>query len=195
MASGNELTMSLVKTRATYEDLLAVPDHKVAEILDGELFVSPRPAGPHTRVTSVLGMEIGGPYDRGRGGPGGWWILDEPELHFGEDVLVPDIAGWRRERGPDLNAAFFTVAPDWVCETISPSTERIDRARKMRIYGREGVKHAWLLNPIARTLEVYRLEERWTLLATYAQDEKVRAEPFDAIDLELAALWPEDGPR
>ena len=168
-ASGRSDTM---KTRATYEDLLAVPDDKVAEILDGELFVSPRPAVPHARTSSVLGNEIGGPFDRGRGGPGGWWVLDEPELHLGDDVLVPDLAAWRRERLPTLpKAAFFTLAPDWVCDVVSPSTEQIDRRRKQPIYAREGVSHLWLL------------------AATHAGAERARAEPFEALELELAALW------
>ena len=180
-----------MKTRATYEDLLAVPDDKVAEILDGELFVSPRPAVPHARTSSVLGNEIGGPFDRGRGGPGGWWVLDEPELHLGDDVLVPDLAAWRRERLPTLpKAAFFTLAPDWVCDVVSPSTEQIDRRRKQPIYAREGVSHLWLVNPLARTLEVFRRSpDGWLLAATHAGAERVRAEPFEAVELELAALW------
>lgn len=180
-----------MKTRATYEDLLAVPDHKVAEILDGELFVSPRPAAPHARAASVIGADIGSPFDRGRGGPGGWWVLNEPELHLGDDVLVPDLAGWRRERMPAIpNTPFFTLAPDWVCEVVSPSTEQIVRRRKQPIYAREGVSHLWFVNPLARTLEVFRLSPGgWLLGATHAGAERVRAEPFEAVELELAALW------
>jgi Uma2 family endonuclease len=173
----------------------AVPEDVVAEILDGELFTMPRPARPHTRAASVLGIEIGGPFDRGRGGPGGWVILDEPEVHLGPkpDKVVPDLAGWRRERMPDALGAsdapsHYDIAPDWVC--ISPSTEAIDRAKKMRIFRREGVGHTWLINPLARTLEVYRLETgRWMLLDTYEGDAVVRAEPFDAIELSLSVLW------
>jgi Uma2 family endonuclease len=182
---------SVAKRRATYEDLLRVPDHEVAEILDGELHVSPRPGSRHALAASRLGSELGGPFDRGRGGPGGWWILDEPELHFGEEVLVPDLAGWRRERLPEFpDTAAFTLAPDWVCEVASPSTERLDRAKKMPAYAREGVPHFWLVNPLARTLEVYRLAEgRWVLLGTHEGDARVRAEPFDAVELELGGLW------
>jgi Uma2 family endonuclease len=180
-----------VRRPATYEDLLAVPDPLVAEILDGDLHTSPRPAVPHSVATSSLGGELYGPFDRGRGGPGGWWILVEPEIHLGPDVIVPDLVGWRRTRLPEMpRGPFLEIAPDWVCETISPSTERIDRGRKLAIYARERVGHVWLLNPIAETLEVYRLEQgRWLLLATFAGDVTARAEPFDAVELELWRLW------
>jgi len=180
-----------VKRRATYDDLMAVPDHKVAEILDGELHVSPRPAPRHALASSRLGGDIVGPYDAGRGGPGGWWILDEPELHVADDVVVPDLAGWRRERLPEMpQEAFFTVAPDWVCETLSPSTEHIDRGKKLRIYAREGVRNLWLINPVLATLEAYRLEAgRWVLLVTHSGDVVARIEPFDAIEIDLGRLW------
>ena len=128
---------------ATYEDLCNVPDHKVAEILDGELIVSPRPALRYASASSRLGGILGGPFDLGPDGPGGWWILDEPELHLRDDILVPDLAAWRRERLPFVpDAAYMTLAPDWACEVISPSTERIDRSRKMRIYAREDVRRS-----------------------------------------------------
>jgi Uma2 family endonuclease len=187
---------SPVRKRATYDDLLQVPDNLVAEILDGELHTSPRPTAPHALATSVLGSELGPPFHRGRGGPGGWWILDEPELHMGADVLVPDLAGWRRERLPAIpDAAFFTLAPDWACEVLSPSTERLDRVRKLPVYARESVKHVWLVNPTARTLEVLRLEGgRWVVAATHGGDDPVRAEPFDAIELDMGALWGERPP-
>jgi Uma2 family endonuclease len=189
-------TSRVEKPRATYEDLVKVPENKVAEIVDGELYVSPRPAAPHTLVASVLGVELGGPFHQGRGGPGGWWIADEPELHLGEDIVVPDLAGWKRQRMPEFpKTAFFTLAPDWVCEILSPSTERLDRARKLGVYARERVGNAWLVNPETRTLEVYRRsEDRWLLLATHASDALVRAEPFDAIELDLLPLWGETRP-
>ncbi len=182
---------------ATYEDLLAVPEHLVAEILDGELQTSPRPAVPHAIATSGLGADLIGPFDRGRGGPGGWWMLAEPELHLAADVVVPDLAGWRRARVPDLpRGAFLEIAPDWVCETLSPSTERLDRGTKLAIYAREGVVHVWLLNPLSETLEVYRLElGRWLLLETHAGDVAARSEPFDAVELELWRLWGRSEPR
>lgn len=118
-------------------------------------------------------------------------ILHEPELHFGEDVLVPDLAGWRRERMPEMPAtAFTTLAPDWLCEVPSPSTARVDRGEKMPIYAREGVLHLWLVDPLAQTLEIFRLDgATYRLLSTVSGEASVRAEPFDAIALELAVLW------
>jgi Uma2 family endonuclease len=176
---------------ATYADLEALPANKVGELIDGELYVSPRPAGPHTVAASVLGMELGGPFHLGRGGPGGWFLLDEPELHLGEDVLVPDLAGWRRERMPEApRTAAFTLAPDWVCEVLSPSTAALDRSAKLAVYAREEVRHVWLVDPVLRTLEVLRLEGgRYFLLGTHTGTARVRAEPFEAWELALALLW------
>jgi Uma2 family endonuclease len=142
-------------------------------------------------ASSAVGGTLMPPFQFGDGGPGGWWIFDEPELHLGADVLVPDLAGWRVARMPDPpSEAFFTLAPDFVCEVLSPSTARIDRVRKMPIYARAGVEHAWLVDPAARTLEVFRLERgRWLVLGAYDGDALVRAEPFEAIELELARFW------
>ena len=183
----------LLKKDATYEDLCAVPENFVAEILGGELYAFPRPAPRHSLAASVLGGKLTGPFHIGENGPGGWWLLDEPELHFNSDVLVPDIAAWRRERMPALpDTAYFTVAPDWICEVLSPSTESVDRGKKLAIYAREGVRYAWLLNPLLQTLEVWRLvSQRWSLVDTHAASVRVRAEPFDAIELPLSALWSE----
>lgn len=179
------------KKVATYQDVLAAPPHLIAEIIDGELVLSPRPASRHGAAASTLGEELGPPFKRGRGGPGGWIIVDEPELHFDGDVLVPDLAGWRRERMPVLpDAPFLTLSPDWICEVFSPGSARFDRKKKMPIYARVGVRNAWLIDPVERTLEVFRLAEgRWALLSTFSDDERVRAEPFDAIELELGLLW------
>ena len=181
-----------VKRRATYQDVLDAPAHMVAELVDGVLHLSPRPAKPHAAAASALSGEIAQPFGRGRGGPGGWIILFEPEIHIGADALVPDLAGWRRERMPVMTTeeAYFTLAPDWLCEVLSPSTAKLDRADKLPIYAAAGVKHVWLVDPLARTLEVFRLEAtRWSLLGTYADDARIRAEPFDAIELELGLLW------
>jgi Uma2 family endonuclease len=178
--------------RATYEDLLAVPAPLVAQLVFGVLHTHPRPAVPHARATSRLGAAIGGPFDVGDGGPGGWILLDEPEVHLGSDVLVPDLAGWRRARMPRLpmEQAAISLAPDWVCEVLSPSTQALDRADKMTVYAREGVTHAWLVDPIARTLEVYRRADgAWLRVVVHRDDARVRAEPFDAIELALGTLW------
>ena len=186
-------------TPATLADLEAVPPPLRAELIDGVLYTFPRPAPRHAWASSRIGGRIGEPFNDGdRGGPGGWIILDEPELHFpdpkaaGKVVAVaPDLAGWRRERMPALpQTAHFELAPDWVCEVLSPSTERYDRDVKLPVYAREGVRHAWLVDPIERTLEVYELTRgRWELRAEHVGEELVRAVPFDAIELELAALW------
>jgi len=186
----------LAKRPATYEDLLKVPDHFVAEILEGELYATPRPAMPHAVAASALGSELGGPFQQGRGGPGGWWILDEPEIHLGSDVIVPDLAGWRRSRVPQVPAvAAMTIPPDWVCEILSPSTEALDRVPKLNAYARERVAHVWFLNPRSQTLEVLRLEEaRWTVVATHDGDASVTVEPFDAVPLDLYRLWGRDAP-
>jgi len=178
---------------ATYDDLVQLPDTFVAEIVDGELHASPRPAFPHADAGAAVGGFLMPAFGWGRGGPGGWWIVYEPELHLGADVLVPDWAGWRRARMPHRPETPYTsVPPDWVCEILSPSTAAIDRVKKLAIYAREGVAHAWLIDPLARTLEVLRLEgPHWVIVATHAGDDVVRAEPFVEIDLELALLWSE----
>jgi Uma2 family endonuclease len=178
---------------ATYEDLVRVPDHLVAEIVDGELWTSPRPAPRHARAHMAVGSILAPAYDFGRGGPGGWQILFEPELHFAGNVLVPDVAGWRRERMPRLpDTAWFPLAPDWVCEVISPSTALLDRTRKLPIYAREGVRHAWIVDPIARTIEVLRLDDGcWLLVSTYGGLDQVCTEPFEQVELEMALLWDE----
>ncbi len=177
--------------RATYEDVLAAPAHRVAELIHGVLHTHPRPAGPHSAAASALGEELGPPFKRGRGGPGGWILLDEPELHLGEHVLVPDLAGWRRERMPRIqDAPYFTLAPDWVCEVLSRSTAKLDRTEKLPIYADHRVGHVWLVDPILRTLEVMRLESgRWSILGTYNDEARVRAEPFEAFELDLGILW------
>lgn len=182
-----------MKRRATYDDVIAAPPHLVAEIINGELVLSPRPAPRHAHAASVLGAKLLGPFHEGIDGPGGWWIIDEPEIHFlrGEP-LVPDIAGWRRERMPEIpETAFFEIAPDWVCDVLSPSTAAIDRVEKMPLYARGGVAFAWLVDPVLETLEVFRLQDRrWLLAETFRGTAKVRAEPFAAFELELGSLWP-----
>ena len=181
------------RRQALYETYLRVPAHQRAEIIRGTLYVMPRPAPRHANAASVLGGELSGPFQRGRGGPGGWWILDEPEQHLVPlEPTVPDLAGWRLEHMPSLpETAYFTGPPDWVCEVLSRSTEAIDRNEKLPLYAEHGVSHVWLVDPIARTLEVYALgdDARWREVRVHEGDARVRAAPFEAIEIELAALW------
>jgi Uma2 family endonuclease len=181
------------RPRATYDQVESAPPHQVAEIVDGTLYVHPRPAGPHTLAASALGMALGPPFMWGRGGPGGWWIVDEPELHLGAapDVVVPDLAGWRVTRMPDYpRAAFVVLAPDWACEVLSDRTRQLDRVGKMRVYAREQVPHVWNVDPIAETIEVFWLDgETYRVAGAYSGDARARIEPFEAIDLDLCAFW------
>jgi Uma2 family endonuclease len=181
-----------VERFATYEDLCRVPDHLIAQIIHGQLITLPRPAPRHARASSIMGGKLVPTYDEGNGGPGGWWILFEPELHLGRDILVPDLAGWRRERMPGLpETAFFEMPPDWVCEVLSPSTARMDRVDKLPIYAAHGVGHAWLVDPDIQTLEVFSLlEGHWWLECAFKSDDAVCAPPFDALRFGLASLWP-----
>jgi Uma2 family endonuclease len=186
------MALPLPKPRpATYEDIVRLPEHLVGEIIDGDLIVSPRPAPVHALASSSLGGEICGPFGRGRGGPGGWLILDEPELHIAGNVLVPDLAGWRRERMPALpDTAWFTLAPDWVCEVLSPSTAVVDRTRKQEIYRKQGVPWLWFLDPVARTIEVLSHgEAAWTVAGTFGGEGEARIPPFDAVAIDVSALW------
>jgi Uma2 family endonuclease len=176
---------------ATYEDLLKVPDNLIGELIDGELYVTPRPAIPHMNVISALGADLNIRFQRGSGGPGGWWILVETEAHVAGHGFVADVAGWRRERLPVLpTAATIDIAPDWVCEVQSPSTARLDRVKKLPMYAEIGVQDVWLIDPVDRILEVLRLDNgRWILASNFGGDDVVRAEPFKAVEIELAALW------
>ena len=176
-----------------YARLQSLPEGLTGEILNGQLHTQPRPSGLHALVESNLQVEIGGPFGKGRGGPGGWWIIVEPEVHLLRDaeVVVPDLAGWRRERMPQVPEDHrFEVVPDWVCEILSPSTDSKDREIKMPIYVHYGVAYLWLLNPRRRTLEAYALRDgQWHAIAKATGEETVAAPPFEALQLELGALW------
>jgi Uma2 family endonuclease len=172
--------------------VLEAPPHMVAEIVHGALELHPRPAPRHAWASSRIGGRLGRAFDDDDGaGPGGWIILDEPELHLGGDVLVPDLAGWRRERMPALpEGAWFELAPDWVCEVPSPSTRRLDLTGKRAAYAREGVGFLWFVDPDARTLEGFALREgSWVLLGALAGEAAVRMAPFEALEWPLGALW------
>ncbi len=185
--------MDPVKRNATYDDLVDLSENVVGEIVGGDLFASPRPRIGHARLGLVLGRQADLGAGTARPGDPGWWILAEPELHLGPDVVVPDLAGWRRDRLPalPLEAAWLDLPPDWVCEILSPSTAAHDRARKLPVYAAHHVGHAWLIDRDARTLEVYRLESGgWTLAAVHAEAGRVRPEPFAAVEFDLAEWWP-----
>jgi Uma2 family endonuclease len=187
------------KKPATSADLQALPPNVVGQIINGALIVTPRPSAGHSLAASTLTMDLGSPFQRGRGGPGGWWFYFEPELHFDADIVVPDIAAWRSARMPSPPAPktpFFTLAPDWVCEVLSPGTASVDRVAKSRIYARAGVSWLWFIDPVARTLEASRLDAgQWVQLGAWADLETRRVAPFEAIGLQLEALWSPAGPE
>ncbi|MBF0474900.1 MAG: Uma2 family endonuclease [Deltaproteobacteria bacterium] len=180
------------KKIATYEDLYSIPENMTGEIIEGELIVTPRPSKKHAYASSVLDKTIGTPYQiGGRGGPGGWIFLMDQEIKLDENIVVPALAAWRRERFPVLEETnWISVAPNWVCEILSPSTFRHDKVKKMPLYARHAVEHIWLIDPVAMTMDAFRLESgRWVLLGSYADQGKVRVEPFQEIELDLADLW------
>jgi len=186
------------KKKATYDDLCRVPENMTGEIINGELIVTPRPSTEHSLASSCLGAELIPPYYHGRGGgPGGWVILDEPEGRFGENILVPDLAGWRKDRfSRPKTTNYISVTPDWVCEVLSPSTARIDKMEKMPIYARHGVLYLWLVDPVGKTLDVFKLKGgEWMVAGLYVGDAVVRAEPFQEIEIDLSVLWLEEGPE
>lgn len=185
------LQTATIRRPATYQDVLDAPPGMVAELIRGALHLQPRPRPRHSRAASALGVKLGGPFDLDTDGPGGWVILDEPELHLGADVVVPDLAGWRRARLPRLpEEVGITVAPDWVCEVLSPSTRTYDLTEKREVYAEQGVGWLWFVDPLARTFEAFALREgAWVLIAALHDDAEVRVAPFDAVGFALGALW------
>ncbi len=179
--------------QATYSVLNSLPLGWVGEIVEDELVASPRPQAAQTRAAFMLGVELGEQLDQRRGGNGRWCFLRAPELHLGRDVLVPELAGWRRERvaaPPEPGAPFLTLTPDWVCEVVSPVTRALDRTRKLPLYAQHGVSHAWFIDPEARTLEVFqRLKRGWLFSACYEGEAVLRADPFSHVTLSLGSLW------
>lgn len=182
--------------RATYADVEAAPENLVAEIIDGELMTHPRPSWRHSAAATALSAKLGPPFQHGKDGPGGWVFFIETEIMFGEDLLVPDICGWRVENFPgEPERNYFTSSPDWLCEILSGSTEKRDRSLKMRIYAEADVPHMWLIDPRLQLLEAYKLDDgEWKKAGAWNSDDEVRAPPFDAISFSLADLWPLDKP-
>jgi Uma2 family endonuclease len=192
-AAGDRRMAEAARNQTLYEALEALPEGLTGEILDGQLHTQPQPTARHQAAASKLGGKLIDPYSEGKGGPGGWWIIDEPEIHFVRDkvVVVPDLAAWRRERMPDLPVdQRFEVVPDWVCEILSPSTRSKDREIKMPLYARHGVGNAWLIDPDAETLEAYELRgAEWTQLGVYGVDDTPAAAPFEVAAFRVGDLW------
>ena len=176
---------------ATYQDVLDAPEHVVAELIGGTLHTHPRPAPRPARAGARLISKLGPPFDEGDGGPGGWRIFYEPELHLDDEVLVPDLAGWRRERMPELpETAYFTLAPDWACEILSPSTRAHDLVHKRPLYAAAAIAYLWLIDPVEQILEAFTLADRhWRLVAAVEHDDAVQIPPFDAMTFRLGDLW------
>lgn len=185
------LNRKIKSPAATYADLEALPSNVVGEIVYGALHAHPRPAPRHGVAAFRLNTEIGNLFDRGRGGPGGWIFLVEPELHLGPHVVVPDIAGWRTERlTPFPSTAFVETPPDWLAEILSPPTQALDRTDKLAVYAEFGVGHCWYVDPLARTLEVLALTGgKWTIQATFKDADPVAAPPFEVHSFALDVLW------
>jgi len=191
VASSSMGKSAIIGRAATYKDLCEVPDHMVAEIVGGDLWVSPRPIVRHAHAAAMLAAELIPPFGQGRGGPGDWWILPECEIHFGGDVLVPDLAGWRRSRLKEMSSeAFLTQAPDWACEISSPSSRKLDRVLKAGIYAREGVRHLWLVEPKKKKLEVFNLAAGvYVPILDLNDDQIAAAEPFETVPFPLQRIW------
>jgi len=191
---GKDEMAHMVQPAATYEDLKAVPPHLVAEILFGRLVTHPRPVPRHAIATNALSAVLTPPFQFAHGGPGGWIFMDEPELHLGEHVAVPDLAGWRRERMAVLpKTAWMELAPDWICEVLSPATERYDRGDKRTIYAQQGVRHLWHVDPQPQILEVFEIRDgRWLLINVFQGGEEAGAPPFSELRFSLTLLWPFD---
>ena len=179
------------KRLATYEDLYSIPDNMIGEIIDGELIVHPRPSRKHAYATSNLSRVLPAYRVGEGGGPGGWIFLIEPEIGLGEHTMVPDLAGWKIERFPiEEDHNWISATPDWVCEILSPSTLRTDKVKKMPIYAHHGVGHIWLIDPAVMTMDTFRLEGgKWVLMGSFTENDKVRAEPFQEIEINLEELW------
>jgi Uma2 family endonuclease len=191
-------TLARSRRPATVRDLDDLPEDVIGQIVDGELIVLPRPDHPHVFAATGLTWALFGPLCQGLNGPGGWVILAEPRILFGEQLLIPDLVGWKKDRFVAPRNGPYTLSPDWVCEILSPSTARFDRVTKLPIFQKAGVGHVWVIDPIARTLEVLRRHEgSWLIAAAHQNQDKVRAEPFEAVEIDLSLLWgiEETGPE
>jgi Uma2 family endonuclease len=184
--------MQPVPKSSLYDQLLELPEILIGEIIDGQLHTHPRPGGKHILISSNVGSELHGPFQKGKNGPGGWWILQEPEVHLSLDneVAVPDLAGWRKERLPEIPESHkFTVIPYWICEIFSPATETFDRQVKMPLYARYAIRFLWLIHPINKTLEAFHLvDTEYSLQGVYKSGDKLSIMPFQDIELKVSDL-------
>ena len=181
----------------TIADWLAQPEDARLELIDGEFFEKAAPTMDHARAQISIGAFIWGSFDRkpgGPSGPGGWWIGSEVDIALDGRGYRPDLAGWRRERMPVLRKERpVTVRPDWICEIVSESNRTTDTVKKLRRYHQSGVPHYWILDQLERTLTVHRNGPDGYLIALRAEaHERVRAEPFDAIELQVSVLLGDD---
>lgn len=188
------MSTAAIPLRASYQDVLDAPEGQIAEIIDGEFYLQARPADAHIAAVQGLIISLDPPFMRGRGGPGGWWIRAEAQFDTGNRdwrTLAPDVAGWRKERVPTLPRTYFEIAPDWVCEVLSPSTRLHDRNVKAEVYRQEGVKHLWLVDPSRQVFEAYEnAGDEWRAVASFQGAEgEVSAPPFSACPFLLADLW------
>jgi Uma2 family endonuclease len=193
--------MSTTKPSArppTLADLDALPPGIVGEIIEGVLYTMTKPRARHQRTSTGISGDLCGPFDLGRGGPGGWWIISVPGIELPNDTkeISPDVAGWRRERMPELPVDEpISVVPEWVCEILSPTTRRHDLLRKQPYYAKVGVPFLWLVDLEARVLTAYRLErDAWQVIGTYSEETEVRIPPFDAVPLRVTDWWPPAAP-
>jgi Uma2 family endonuclease len=177
-----------------YEELLALPEDVVGELMDGELVVTPRPPALAASAKHALSAELARATVEAAGRHG-WWIFDEAKLRLGMNILVPDLTGWRRQRMPKRSEKkYFELAPDWACEVLSPPTAVIDRTRKLRIYASHGLCWLWVVDPPHRTVEVLWLEgDEWVVVCAFGGDDKVHIPPFDGVEIALASLWQPPG--
>ena len=184
--------MDVARKIPTLADLDALPPDVKGEIIEGVLYTMTRPRGRHQLAATLVGEDLSGPFNRGRGGPGGWWILVEPGIELpGTPEIAPDLAGWTRDRLAALpEDEPIRVVPDWVCEILSPTTRRHDLLVKKPYYAKVGVRHHWIVDRLERTLTAYRLEGGlWLELGMFSEETDARVEPFAAVSLDISSWW------
>ena len=177
----------------TVDEWLREPAEKRYELIDGDLIEKAAPDFSHGSAQAGLIAHLHPWFHQRDGGdrPGGWWIASEVDVVLDDNGFRPDIAGWRRERVPEMpKTRPVRVRPDWICEIVSESNATTDTIKKLRRYHQAGVPHYWLLDPATRTLAVYRhAAEGYQSVLVAEAGETARAEPFEAIELRIAALF------